>query len=112
MSFYHAKFVGHTLDLRHAVFAGGNTSFQEAEFLDGTVDLRYADFSTGSKVTFPGCKIVAGKVDVRHAKFSGGIVDFATVAFSGNGTIDIKDPEVYTDPPKLPQPLPAGIIKP
>jgi hypothetical protein len=111
MSFYHAKFVGHTLDFRHAVFTGGTTDFQEAQFLEGTVDLRHAEFLAGSTVKFPDCKFNDGKVDVRHAKFSGGTVDFSTAAFSGNGTIDIQNPEVYTAPPKLPQPLPAGILK-
>ena len=111
MSFYHAKFVGHTLDFRHAVFNGGTTAFQEAQFLDGTVDLRYAEFLTGSKVTFPDCKLSGGKVDIRYAKFSGGTVDFSTAVFPGSGTIDIQDPEVYNVPPKLPQPLPAGILK-
>jgi hypothetical protein len=111
MSFYHAKFVGHTLDLRHAVFTGGTTDFQEAEFLGGTVDLRHAEFLPGSTVKFPDCKLTDGKVDVRHAKFAGGTVDFSTAAFSGNGTIDIQDPEVYAAPPGLPQPLPTGILK-
>jgi hypothetical protein len=111
MSFYHAKFVGHTLDFRHAVFTGGTTDFQEAEFLEGTVDLRHAEFLTGSTVKFPDCDLTGGKIDVRHAKFSGGTVDFSTAVFSGSGTINIQDPEVYTDPPKLPQPLPAGILK-
>jgi hypothetical protein len=111
MSFYHAKFVGHTLDFRRAVFMGGTTDFQEAQFLQGTVDLRHAEFLTGSTVKFPDCKLTDGKVDIRHAKFSGGAVDFSTAVFSGSGTIDIQDPEVYTDPPKLPQPLPAGILK-
>jgi hypothetical protein len=111
MSFYHAKFVGHTLDFRHAVFAGGTTDFQEAEFLDGTVDLRSAEFLRGSTVRFPGCKLSSGKVDMRNAKFSGGIVDFGTLVFSGDGTLDIREPKVYTVPPELPEPLPAGILK-
>jgi hypothetical protein len=111
MSFYHAKFVGHTLDLRHAIFMGGTTDFQEAQFLEGMVDLRHAEFLTGSTVKFPDCELIDGKVDVRHAKFSGGAVDFSTVVFSGSGTLDIQDPETYTGPPKLPQPLPAGILQ-
>lgn len=111
MSFYHAKFVGHTLDFRSAKFTGGTTDFQEAEFRDGTVDFRYSEFSPGSTVRFPECKIADGKIDVRYAKFSGGTVDFSTADFSGSGFINIKDPKNWITPPKLPQPLPTGILK-
>jgi hypothetical protein len=110
MSFYDAEFISGTLDFRGSKFSGGDVSFQDARFSGGVADFRHSTFAEGGKLHFSGAVFSPGSlVDFRAANFSGGEVDLAQAMFAG-GTVDLRDPQDNSVSPKIPDPVPVGIL--
>ncbi len=133
MSFYDARLPTGLLDFRGAEFSGGTVSFLDAEFSGGIADFRRATLSggevkferatfSGSAVEFQHAKLLsgsmsfedatfsAGTVDLTHSFFAGALIDFSQSRFSG-GNVDLRNPAEISKPPKVPDPLPAGLLR-